>query len=227
MKILGFDTSTPACSAALLVDDQIYAHFQIAPRRHAELILGFVRNLLDEAQLELRDLDAIAFGAGPGSFMGNRIATGVAQGLAFGVDKPLVAVSTLQSLAQTAYLQQDYRQVLAGWDARMHAIYLGYFVLDEHGIMRAVDEEKLLAPDDLSLRQQGNWVAVGNAWQEYATHLPAGFVEQVQISETELYPRAHALVQIARDKFARDELLQPENAEPVYLRDTVVRVVER
>lgn len=221
MKILGFDTSTSACSAALLVDDQIYTQFQIAPRKHAELVLGFVQTLLDESGISLSDLDVIAFGQGPGSFMGNRIATGVAQGLAFGVDKPLVGVSTLQTLAQTAYLFHEHTQVLAGWDARMHGIYTGCYELDANDIMQCVEEEKLVAPEDIVINRANHWTAVGNAWDEYADDLPANFYKAMRDIQPDVFPRSHALVQIARHKCSRGETIVAEAAEPVYLRDTV------
>ncbi len=130
-KILAVDTSTEACSAALLLGEKIDERFEIAPRRHTSLILPMVEDLLNEQSMRLTDLDAIAFGQGPGSFMGLRIAVGVAQGLAFGANLPVVPVSSLQALAQAAYWKTSCKTILAGWDARMQAIYWGAYVLRE------------------------------------------------------------------------------------------------
>ena len=100
MKILAIDTATEACSATLHIDGLVTTKYEIAPRRHAELILTMVDELLSASRLSLVQLDALAFGRGPGAFTGVRIATGVIQGLAMSADCPVVPVSTLAALAQ-------------------------------------------------------------------------------------------------------------------------------
>src|SRR5690554_2590516 len=102
MKILAIETATEACSAALLIDDAILERYELAPQRHNRLILPMIESLLAEAGIKISQVDAVAFGRGPGSFTGVRIAAGVAQGIAFGADLPVVPVSTLAALAQDA-----------------------------------------------------------------------------------------------------------------------------
>ncbi len=128
-RILAIETATQACSAALLLDNgEVLSRLELAPRRHTALILPFIDALLSEAGIALNALDAVAFGVGPGSFMGLRLATSVAQGLAFGADLPVVPISSLRALAQVALLAlPQENKVLAGWDARMGEIYWGLY----------------------------------------------------------------------------------------------------
>ena len=120
--ILALDCATDACSVALWSDGKQDECFDVVPRRHSDLILPMVDQLLIKASIALTEIDVIAFTAGPGSFMGVRLTTGVAQGLAFGARCPVIPVSTLQVLAQSAYQAIKVERVLAGWDARMGRI---------------------------------------------------------------------------------------------------------
>nr|VFJ43097.1 MAG: tRNA threonylcarbamoyl adenosine modification protein YeaZ [Candidatus Kentron sp. FM] len=133
MKILAIDTATDACSVALHLDGDYREIHELAPRRHAEILLPRIRTLLSEAALSLRDLDALAFGRGPGAFTGVRIATGVIQGLAFGADLPVVPISSLHALAQGAWRERGEGNVLAAFDARMGEVYWGAYRLDAAG----------------------------------------------------------------------------------------------
>ncbi len=147
MRILAIDTSGEACSAALLTETGLHQRLTLEPRRHADLILGLAEGLLKEADLKLRELDALAFGRGPGSFTGVRIAAAVVQGLAFGADLPVLPVSTLAGLAQGQHRRQGARKCLAALDARMGEVYWGRYILDNQGLMRLDGEEAVTTPD--------------------------------------------------------------------------------
>jgi tRNA threonylcarbamoyladenosine biosynthesis protein TsaB len=122
MKLLAIDTATEACSAAIYIDGETVQRYRIAPREHSHIILPMIDELLAETGCYLSAMSAIAFGRGPGSFMGVRIAAGVTQGIAFAHDLPVVPVSTLAAIAQTAHVQTQAEKVLAAIDARMNEV---------------------------------------------------------------------------------------------------------
>lgn len=221
-NILAIDTSTHACTAAVSVGDEIIEQFQVAPQQHANLILPMIQSLLDEASLSLSQLDAVAFGCGPGSFMGIRIATGVAQGLAFGIDRPVIAVSSLQTLAQTAYQQKRHKKILAAWDARMNGVYWGAYQVDNNGLMQSVLDDQLSEPNDIVVPNDA-WLAAGNAWQVYADQLQSQCTQCFSETLFEIYPHAGAMALIANHKFNRNEITAAQDAQPVYLRNNVAK----
>ena len=221
--ILAIDLSTEACAVGLLYQNSMHEFFEVAPRRHAELVITVVDGLLVNAGITLKQVDAIAFGCGPGSFMGVRTATAVAQGLAFGGDCPVIPVSTLQTLAQTIYEKNQADYVLAGWDARMGEIYWGAYRLGENGLMQSVIRDRLDKPAGIEITQN-RWLAAGNAWKIYDSQLPPRVKNQFFSVESDAYPHAQAMLTIARERYNSGALFPPEKAEPVYLRDKVAHV---
>jgi len=223
-QILAFDTATNACSAALLINGEVRQRFQIAPRKHSELLLPMIDELFSQSNAQLMDCDAIAYGCGPGSFMGVRIATGIAQGLAYGVNIPVVPVSTLQALAQTAYMRTNEERVLAGWDARMEEIYWGAYQLDEKKIMQSVHPDSLNAPEVVKPFDNNVWFAVGNAWELYQEIIESNWQQQITVAKELIYPSAKAIAMIAATQWDQGKALPPEQARPVYLRNNIAHV---
>ncbi|MGE0082249.1 MAG: tRNA (adenosine(37)-N6)-threonylcarbamoyltransferase complex dimerization subunit type 1 TsaB [Thiohalomonadaceae bacterium] len=217
MNILAIETATEACSAALYLGGTVLSRHQVAPRGHADLILSMCDALLAEAGIGKRELDAVAFGRGPGSFTGVRIATGVAQGLAFGLDVPVVPVSTLVTLAQGALRERGWTRVLAAIDARMGEIYWAPCVAGAAGLMELAGEEKVSPPEAMILPDEGEWRGAGTGWAAYGSRLPA----QVRERDGERLPHAHDLAMLAAAAFARGEAVPAAAAVPVYLRDDV------
>lgn len=221
-KLLALETATPACSVALWLNGEITQQFEIAPQRHSDILLDRIDKLLSDAGMNLKNLDAIAFGSGPGSFMGIRIATAVAQGIAYGIDLPVIPVSTLQALAQVAYQKIKSERVIAGWDARMDSIYWGVYQVDYRNIMQAITGDHLNYPKDIEFLTK-NEIGVGNAWALYRDSLSPDF----PFIEKEIYPEAASVAMIAHQKFKQGDVLAPQKAEPTYIRETVTRSLKK
>jgi tRNA threonylcarbamoyladenosine biosynthesis protein TsaB len=221
-RLLALETATEACSVALLVDGQLLERFAVEPRRHAALLLPFVEQLLDEAGLSLTRLDAIAFGRGPGSFTGLRVAAGVAQGLAFGADLPVVPVSTLAALAQGVMRERHARCVLAALDARMGEVYWAGYCSDGDGLAQLLGEERVSRPERVELAaEQRQWHGAGSGWATYGELLARRCGLPVERVEAARLPRAGDTARLAAALFARGQSVPAAQALPVYLRDKV------
>ena len=221
IKLLAIESSTEACSAALLYHQLIKERYQLAPRQHSQLILPMMQSLLDEAGLKLADLDALAFSRGPGSFTGIRMAASIIQASALAADLPVVLVSSLQCLAQGAYREFQAEQVLAAMDARMNEIFSATYSLDNKAIMRACDAEQLIDARQLQSISLNNFVGVGSAWDKYPEILASQFKLQLQRWYPQRYPSAYEVALIAADAYQGGEFVLAAGALPTYLRETV------
>lgn len=222
LKLLAIDTSTEACSAALMVHDQILERYQCVPRAHTQLILPMMQALLDEAGLKLRDLDALAFTRGPGSFTGIRIAASIVQACAFAADLPVVAVSSLQCLAQTAYRTLQAEQVLVVIDAHLNEVFsAAYRLQEETGLMQACSAEQLGLPQHCQASGLTNFVGVGSGWDRYFDRFETQYKHQLQQWFPQRYPKAYDAAVIAADGFQRGASVTARDALPTYLRETV------
>ncbi|MEX2353708.1 MAG: tRNA (adenosine(37)-N6)-threonylcarbamoyltransferase complex dimerization subunit type 1 TsaB [Gammaproteobacteria bacterium] len=219
MKLLAIDTATEACSAAVLYGDEIISRYQLAPRQHAELILPMVDDLLAEAGMKLKDMDALAFGRGPGAFTGVRIATGVIQGLAFGVDLPVIPVSTLAALAQG--MSSDHQYTISVIDARMHEIYWCAYQVDDAGLVSPLVDETISSAEALTLPDNNSYFGIGSGWRSYHSILEDKFRNNLTGFDGERYPHARDIIPLARREFESGRTVAAENVLPVYLRNKV------
>jgi len=222
-RILAIDTSSAACSAALSVDGAIEERYALAPRQHAALILPMIESLLAESGSGAGELDAIAFGRGPGSFTGVRIAASIVQGIAFAADLPVIPVSTLAALALGAMRESSGSRVMAALDARRGEVYWGCFEKSGDAVLLTGDE-RVCPPAAAPSPGPGDWVAAGSGWAAYAEVLMRRFGGQVVRVLPDLEPRAGDVVRLALGEFQRGRLMQPEEAVPVYLRNNVAEV---
>ena len=225
MKILAIDTATEACSAALHIDNVVTIKYEVVSRKHAKLILTMVDELLSESELSLTQLDALAFGRGPGAFTGVRIATGIIQGLAMSADLPVVPVSTLAALAQGVI--SESKQVACAIDARMGEVYWALYQANEGEIMQLVGTERVCLPDSVNIpatdpiAEMGSWLGVGSGWETYETKLRERMGNTLIGFRQGDYPSAEAVCTIAADAYQRGDTVDAAEALPVYLRDKV------
>ena len=222
--ILALDTSTENCSAALSYNGEVLVRELESPREHTKRILPMVDSLLVEAGIKLTQLDALAFGRGPGSFTGVRIGTGIAQGLAFAADLPMLPISTLAAMAQGAHRLHQARHVLPAIDARMGEIYFAQYELNDKGFMTLVNKELVIAPQQLLgdfNQSETAFHTLGTGWQTYAEILN-GIQAQALTACTAIdFPSAADMVVLAGADLENGLAVAVEDAMPVYVRDTV------
>jgi tRNA threonylcarbamoyladenosine biosynthesis protein TsaB len=225
MNLLALDTSTEVLSLALQLGDKTLTHSQIAGNATSQLILPQIQLLLDTANLKLDDLDGIAFGAGPGAFTGVRIACGVAQGLGFGANLPVVGVSTLLALAEAS--GED--NVIACLDARMGEIYHAAFQKQQNTWHEMI-ETQVCKPEDTPLlasrasqmmMHENAWVGVGSGWAVYGEILSTNYAQNLSKVLVEITPSAAAILRLAKPIFAAGLAKPASEAAPIYVRNRV------
>lgn len=223
MKILAIDASTEHCSVALLRDGELDGVELHAVQSHSELMLDMVHDLLQRHALRVRDLDGIAFGAGPGSFTGLRIACGVAQGIAFAAGIPVAPVGTLLAMAQAA----SAARVVVCLDARMHEIYHAAYERDGDG-WRAVYEPGVYAPAAAPALPGDGWFGCGSGFAAYRDTLAHRYAGKLCGVDEEGYPRARDIALLAATDFSQGRGLDAALAVPHYVRDKVaLKTAER
>lgn len=222
MKLLALDTATEACSAALYIDGEITQNYQLAPREHTRLILGMIEALLADAGISIQQLDALAFGRGPGSFTGVRISTGIVQGMAYGADLPVVPVSTLASIAQSVHDDHQSEHVLTAIDARMEAVYWAEYRFDQ-GLMTLTGDELVISPEQVPLPAQQAWIGAGSGWAAYEPQLITRIQQPLHGIFADYFPQSASIAKLAVHDFSQGRVVEAAKAVPVYLRNNVAK----
>jgi tRNA threonylcarbamoyladenosine biosynthesis protein TsaB len=217
MNLLAIETATESCSVALLAGERLFARSELAPRRHAELLLPMCDEVLAEAGLARRGLDAVAVGCGPGAFTGVRLAVSAAQGIAFALGIPVVPVSSLAALALQAPAGDE--PILAVIDARMGEIYAGWFRRSPDGLVEPLSAETVGAAAELPLATHAACSVVGSGWATYHEVLRTRLGVDPAWAEGDHYPQAVDVARLALPRIG--DGVAPEQALPVYLRDKV------
>lgn len=216
MRILAVETSTEYCSVALWQDGAVSERCELVGQKHSEVLMAMLDALLKEAGVKIKQIDGIAFGKGPGSFTGVRIACGVAQGLALGVEVSVVGVCTLQALAEAS----GKDKVIAALDARMGEVYLAAYEKCE-GEWRQVAPPCLCKTGDSPMIEGAAWFGVGSGFSINAGALQTRYGGQMSGVDAGAVPQASAVVRLAAGEFSKGNAVDAAEALPLYLRDKV------
>lgn len=223
--ILAVDTATELCSVALGVDHRVYSREVLGQRIHTQALLPMIHELISEAGISIQDITAVAVGKGPGSFTGVRIGVGLAQGLAFGLNCSIYAISTLEALAVQgiAHASTPNHVIIPMIDARLKEIYCGFYGIQSDQQLYKLADEQLTKPlaEQLfaSVSAEVPLVLLGTGWDRYAEVL-AELPNSQGVAAC--YPQATAVLQLAQQRYAAGDLgCDPQALAPTYLRDQV------
>jgi tRNA threonylcarbamoyladenosine biosynthesis protein TsaB len=216
MKILALDTSSEYCSVALWQDGAVLSRNELAGQKHSEILISMLDMLLREAGMKMTQLDGIAFGKGPGSFTGVRIACGVTQGLALGANLHVAGICTLEALAEAS----GKPLVIAALDARMGEVYhAAYQKLDDAWV--TVSEPCLCSPEYAPVVSGNDWFGVGSGFAAHGVALGERYARQLQGLDGAAVPQAAAIATLGASQFALGRGVDAAEALPLYLRDKV------
>lgn len=220
MRLLAIDTATERCSVALRLDGRTLERSIELPRGHAELVLPMVQEVLQEGGLQLRDLDGLAYGRGPGAFTGVRIAVGVVQGLAFGADLPTVGISNLAAVAQQVAREGDC--ILVCMDARMNQVYWSIFMREQgSALVTSMAPERVDSPGAVG---EGNFTTLAGTGFKAYPELVSRLARPDRVMHEAVLPRAAEIALLAEVEFRAGRGKPATEAEPVYVRDQVTHV---
>ncbi|MBX2882090.1 MAG: tRNA (adenosine(37)-N6)-threonylcarbamoyltransferase complex dimerization subunit type 1 TsaB [Granulosicoccus sp.] len=237
MKLLALESATDACSVALSINGDVTTDHRIEPQKHAQLLLPMIDELLIDAGISTAQLDGIAFGCGPGSFTGVRIAAAATQGIAFGADIGVIAVSSLQALAQgvirnhssqsneLSQSSQSNLRVFASFDARMDEVYWGVYAAGANGVAEPLQQDSICSPQEVCVPKEAaehEWALAGSGADRYRDVLVAAVGANVSIQYiADCWPSAQDVLSVAQPVANANGFQSAELALPVYLRDRV------
>ena len=227
MNLLAIETSTDACSVALLCGTEIKTDHRMAAQQHGRIVLPMIDALMAQAELPVNQLDGVVFGCGPGSFTGVRIAVALTQGIALGADVGVLGISTMNSVAQGAYRLHGDQNLAVSIDARMGEVYFAAYTLQDADVMSPVTEEFLCRPDklpDLLNIIERRWA--GSGAERYSDVLSEKYAVPIEAIRKDVWPNALDLIALAIPKVQAGQLKPSEMAMPVYLRNKVADTTE-
>jgi len=227
VNIIAIESSTEQCSVALRCGEQTRQLISDQPRGHAEQILPMIESLMADASISRKQIDRVVFGQGPGSFTGVRVACSVAQGLGYGLDIPVLPVSSLAALAQASIAETSStemtQRVIVAQDARLAEIYVGIYEFMASAL-KEITIEQVIKPhtfDDHFQLSGNDWIAAGNGWQVYQEEMNSVIATRINRQLSACRPDARALLELATGIAYRDRAVSADQAQPVYVRDQV------
>jgi tRNA threonylcarbamoyladenosine biosynthesis protein TsaB len=235
MNLLAFDTSTDTLSIAVQRGEsesaQTWHHTGPGGAQASTALIPAIQQLMADAGLRFDQLDAIAFGRGPGSFTGLRTACSVAQGLAFGAGVPVLPVDTLMAVAEEARFKavesgeldaKSRFNVLALLDARMDEVYAANYEFDSE-LFNIDGDYKLIRPEGLVVEVclSNDGVVAGNTLAVYGERLAIGAAVHIHA-----LPTASAMLRLAPALMAAGQAVSADQALPIYIRDKVARTTQ-
>lgn len=204
MNILALETSTHCCSVALSTNNVIFEKQAFIPQKHEQVLLSWINELFTEAQLNRNSLDVICYSAGPGGFTGIRIGAAIAQGLALAQDLTVLAIPSLQVIAQGVHREKNVSNVVIIQDARIEQVYLGYYQVDSAGIMRAVNADSICKLTEINLSEfSQHSIIVSN---------------MADLKGIEFNPAAIDVLFLGKDLLQKGVATKAIDALPIYLR---------
>ncbi len=221
-NLLVIEAASDSCSIALQIDNHIFERIEAAPRMHSRLLYPMLNDLMDQAGINPRQLDAVVFGKGPGSFTGLRIAAATAQGIGFACDIPLIGISTLQAMATQAREEFGGDNIISIMDARMNELYVGFYGFDESSLLMQPKIHDQLCPVDASLQQMNivtnnELTACGHGLK--LTHVLDVSIQEIPQQDPLQLLKARSMLPMANYLYEQQDLISPEQVELVYLRE--------
>lgn len=218
--ILAIETATSSCSVAINTQQGVFVRHEVGSNVHSKVLLEMVQDLLGQTSLTVSDVNAVAVGQGPGSFTGLRIGVGVAQGIAYGINAPMIGISSLDALANQS---SEQGSVIAGIDARMGEVYWCEYLKNSDGVSR-VGELRVTPPEDIIGHDKTSKLQLlGNAWTEYHDRFSDTLLENSNVDESQVYPMADSLLSLAQKAYQKGELINPLDFAPQYVRNDVAK----
>lgn len=220
MKLLSIESSTETLSLALQTEAGMLTFDEATGPAASQRILPEIQRLLTGAGVKLVDLDGLVYGTGPGAFTGVRVAVGVAQGLAFGAGLPVVGISSVLAVAETARDATHAEKVIVCLDARMGEVYHAAFVRQADA-WHEISPPIVCKPQDVPMLEGDGWLGAGSGWAVFADLLAATYAGKVQQMRPDILPQASAMLRLAQPLFAAGDTQTAQEAAPLYIRNRV------
>jgi len=225
-NLLVVDASSSFCSVAVQKGEQRFSAQQEQPRKQAQILLPMVKDILAQAELSVNELDGIAFGSGPGSFTGIRIATSIIQGLSLANEIPVYGISSLQAQAWQAYKLHGWENILPIMNAHMGELFLAGYQIQDNQLVelsqpQVIKTENLSETNLISVLPTGQYWKVAGDGAGFIDEFPNDLQQLINEHDSGVRTIAESMLDLAITAWQQNEFDRAETQQPVYLRDSV------